>query len=73
LPPRPTPPVTVNAPVAVPVDCVEFVIETALVVVVPRFVTDCNVLVSLIVTSPVLVDIEISVPAIIDVTLVPVI
>jgi hypothetical protein len=49
--------------VLVDVALVVLAIFTALVVVDPLFVTDCNVLVFQIVTKPVLVLIEVSVPA----------
>ena len=62
-PPIPTPPTTVNAPVAVFVAVVELLILIAEVVVEPLLVTVCNVLVFEIVTAPVLVLIEVSVPA----------
>jgi hypothetical protein len=64
LPPMPTPPVTVNAPVALDVAAVVVVIDTALFVVAPRPVTDCNVLGLLIVIEPVVADRVISVPLI---------
>jgi hypothetical protein len=68
LPPIPTPPITVNAPVLVDVDDVVVLIDMALVVVAPRLVIDCSVLVFQTVTAPVEVDIAVSVPAVTDVT-----
>ena len=65
-PPIPTPPVTVNAPVAVPVLIVLLLIEMALVVAEPRLVTVCNVLVFQIVTAPVAVETAVSVPPVIE-------
>ena len=67
LPPIPTPPVTVNAPEVVEVDDVVFVIPTALLVVAPRVVIVCKVLVFQIVTLPVAVLTAVSVPAYINV------
>jgi hypothetical protein len=64
LPPIPTPPETTNAPVVVLVELVVFVIEMAAVVELPRLVIDCKVLVFHIITSPVLVVIAVSVPAV---------
>ena len=63
LPPTPTPPATVNAPVLVDVELDVFVIEIAALVVAPLPVTDCNVLVFQIVTAPVEELIAVSVPA----------
>ena len=57
-PPIPTPPATINAPVVV------LVILIALLVVDPRLVTLCNVLVVHTVTLPVLVLTAVSVPAV---------
>ena len=61
----PTPPATCRAPLLVDVALVILVIKIALVVLLPRPVTDCNVLVFEIVILPVLVLTAISVPAII--------
>ena len=68
FPPTPTPPVTVNAPVVVDVELAVFVIPIALVVVAPRLVTLCKVLLFQIVTAPVDELIEVSVPAVIELT-----
>jgi hypothetical protein len=64
-PPTPNPPVITTAPVAVDVLVVVLVNETTLVVVAPRLVIDCNVLVFHITMLPVLVLIAVSVPAVI--------
>ena len=63
----PVPPVTINAPVVVPVLDDTFVILIALFVVAPLPVTVCKVLVFHTVTFPVLVLTAVSVPAKIDV------
>jgi hypothetical protein len=64
LSPIPTPPVTVNAPVLVPVLGVLLVIEIATFVELPLLVTVCSVLVVHTVTAPVDVLIAVSVPAV---------
>ena len=61
-PPIPTPPVTVSAPVLVPVLTVALVTAMALLVVAPRPVTVCSVLVFQIVTIPDAVLMAVSVP-----------
>ena len=57
---------TINAPVVVLVLEAVLVIDMALVVVAPRLVIDCSVLIFHIVTAPVAVLIAVSVPPIID-------
>ena len=64
LPPMPTPPATVNAPVAVEVACVGLETVIALVVVAPRPVIVCSVDVFQTTTTPVVVDTAVSVPAV---------
>ena len=63
-PPIPTPPATCNAPVVVLLVGVVFAILITLVVVCPRLVTVCSVLVFHITTDPVAVLTAVSVPAV---------
>jgi hypothetical protein len=62
LPPTPTPPAIVNAPVVVPVLTVVDVMLIGLLVEDPLVVTDCNVPVFHTVTTPVDVLTDVSVP-----------
>jgi hypothetical protein len=64
VPPMPTPPATVSAPVVLLTLTAVFAIDMVLVVVAPRLVIDCSVLVFQINTLPVDVVTAVSVPAV---------